>query len=202
MPGVRLQKRDTILLGSLLTAIRVASFWQLVGRFFPTAHAARARLGRLVHAGFLSQFTTTAVCPNLDTPLFEWPSERDFNSSAISWQLERRWSKPPTTQKVFAATAKAAETFATKLPKVIATQVEHDLAVAQVYFRLSQADPQLRWMSEAEFHREFDGVVPDIAVVNDAGSPIRLIEIGGRYTADRLEALHLAFSGQIPWQLY
>jgi hypothetical protein len=88
-------------------------------------------------------------------------------------------------------------------------QVQHDLGVAAVYFRILTTAPVggEQWIGEDVYRRDFvsskRGKIPDAALLNSAGSIDRVIEIGGLYPPERLRTFHKYWSKRsIPYDLW
>lgn len=198
-PRSALNRRDREIVQTLTLKIPVASLRQLADAFFHSdpANAAR-RLNELTKRGLLANFRLNSrLLPSSVKPIFTWqPGDFDPNFSHLATLVSRRWLKQPTTiRSVYLAGPKSSHVSGAKSkhrPQHI-LQLSHDLKLAEsyFYFRSSRPNDAQRWFGESAITiRPKAGQIPDAVICNAAGQPRMAIEVGGVYSAKRIEKLH------------
>jgi len=136
-------------------------------------------------------------------PVALWqPYDAVPNFRALAHKLDARWSScEPKPCQVWWATPQAVAEFGGVGGSIKQNlQIEHDLAVTEVFLRRGQ---KANWRMEDVFEEgEFGSKIPD-AVVTDNTGAITVLEIGGQYSAARLEAFHVAMERlNLPYELW
>ena len=206
----RLTQRDREILRALTRAVRVASLDQIAQVWWHGAdHAttnARARLRRLVDRGLLQSRRVNYLEREATEPLCTWsPGEAPPNFDALSYRLERRAEAAAgRLSTVYQATSKAARATAGKPPLYRHNlQLAHDLVTTSVYMRYLEKWPELspQWRGE-----DFLGGTArraDAVLLDPAGRPHRLIEVGGVYSPAKIASSHaLAARRSLSWELW
>lgn len=179
---------------NLLSLAQIAAGWW-PGQGHPIAYAQR-RASQLVAGKLLQRYIVPAhPLLDLNEPVFHWsPGQAPPQCEPVSWRLRRRWNLPSERTAVFAASKLAANLFASYAGKRVDSQhATHDLHVGQVYLWYQRAGfgPGLSWLGENAFPKAgFRIKDPDAFLVNSDGDPIRVIEFGGRYDAQRVADFH------------
>jgi DNA-binding Lrp family transcriptional regulator len=194
---------QTAILSVLTCNVRLATTEQLATLTgLPTSTVFR-QLRKLEASGWLESARVAIRRPKLDTPIFTWqPAQPTPNFSSLAYKLDSRWaSLEPTPCHLWWTTPLAVAEFGgvggrIKQP----TQVEHDLAVAEVYLKLGAPSG---WKMEDLFDEcEFGTKIPDAALTDEDGT-LCVIEIGGQYAASRIEAFHKAMKRvELPYELW
>lgn len=197
-----LTPRDDEILDALSLRVRMLSLPQIARNWWSGAEhpqsAARDRLDRLVHHGWLSR--TRALARQLSpfaAPQVVWSSGRwvpEFGP--IAWRLRQRWSGPASIVTVYLATSRTARRFGGRRRDHIARpfQMAHDLGTAEMFLAVRRQRPQLvsRWIDEdrlAPFRR--GQKLPDAVIAAAPSAPIELVlEFGAGYSKRRLAAFH------------
>lgn len=141
--------------------------------------------------------------PDLISPILTWqPAQAQPNFHSLAHKLDSRWaSTEPTPCHLWWASSLAVEEFGGvggQLRQPL--QIEHDLTVTEVFLRRGRS---ANWRMEDLFDEdEFGTKIPD-AMISDNSGAITVIEIGGQYSASRLEAFHLAMENlNLPYELW
>lgn len=193
------------LLETLTSKVRILSVEQVAMGFIPYADHPGEEAAKLVHALKKHDLVEThasvlhPLLPLTDGPVFRWtPGEAAPNFSRIAWQLRSRWKSLPKAMLICRATTKARELMRGTVGgrRARATELRHDLHVAEMYFHLQRTAPHLAatWIHEdtllAQGLRHNDGrPIPD-AVVGDGD----VMEFGGSYKAEKLRVLHASYA--------
>lgn len=208
-----LNDRDLDLLSTLtmrvrlLAAAQVARLWKSGGATDRTD--VRRRLRALAQFGLLDVRSVLAepLLP-MRCPLVTWkPGDAAPSFQAVAWRLRRRWTQSASETTVYLATDLAADTVggvAARLPTL--GQETHDLHVSEVYLRLRQTDRSMadHWIGEEIVRPTRIGEkLPDAMIVDPTGTPVRVVEFGGRYDAKRVAAFHQDCQARgIPYDLW
>ncbi len=138
----------------------------------------------------------------LDAPILCWrPADADPDFGAAAYRLKTRWTKAPITTPLVFATRSAMAMYGGYIggrgPRP--SEATHDIHLAQVYFRLTEANPKVarRWVSESEQYAEGDGRderLPDALIRGRRGSPPHIVEFGGAYSKAKLIEFHRGMS--------
>lgn len=192
---------DLDILTALCRCIKVATAEQLAAAYWPdrasAVECARQKLGTLAKAGFVSSFRAHVTpLPVLDEPLVHWhPGDWIPDFGTVAWQLAKRWQQPLIHSRVFMATTQAARTLGGKRKPNLTRrfQVAHDVGVSAMYFAVRQLRPRDHqlWVDEerlAPFRR--GQKLPDAVLAHDPAAPLLVLEFGGKYSKDRLQAFH------------
>ena len=178
----------------VLSDIQVARTWCAETR--SPVRNARRLLRRMDAAGFLDLYRAL-VHPELtlDAPVLSWAEGGpvpDFAHAAHL--LKRRWAMAPVLTTCVCATARARSLFGGLGRRPREVELTHDLHLSALFLRLRERDPvaAAHWCSEEQIRRErvhLDERVPD-AIVRIPGTPPRVVEFGGAYKKQKLEAFH------------
>ncbi len=191
--------RDAAILRALTAKIRLLTLEQIASHFWPEGRSgkinARKRLAELETRRLLRK---TAVVSHPLLPLTRplatwWPGKPTPDATSISTRLCSRWGDDLQDFTAFFAGPKAITLFGSKSLGGVKNrfQVTHDLQVSTVYLHLLRTDPRLAeaWMGEeilAESRR--DQKLPDAILCDEHGSPRLVIEVGGKYSTERVTA--------------
>lgn len=182
----------SIVLHFLTFAVRVATTVQIAelrsGSILETARQLRG----LHRGGWLEEACCALRRPSLISPLHLWqPGDDEPGFQALAHKLDARWAscEPEPCQIWWATPLAVAEFGGTGGSIKQNLQIEHDLAVTAVFLRRGR---NANWRMEDHFEDgEFGSKIPDAIVMDNTGA-MTVIEIGGQYSAARLEAFHLA----------
>jgi hypothetical protein len=198
---MELSERDREILRDLTTRIRVLTFGQLAGNFWPPGESgrvnARRRLVELVSRGLLERVQVVShPLLELESPVVAWqPGMPPPDAGVISHRLVSRWQTEPREMTVYLAGRRAIALFGAKALGEIKNryQVTHDLHVSEVYLYFRRTAPELAraWVGEEILApSRKDQKLPD-AILHDAeGEPRLVVEFGGKYPARRVTAFH------------
>ena len=210
--SLHLTPRDLVIVLALVQKVRLFSQRQMVDRFWNGDVAnSRRRLKRLADNRLIQRSIALArPTPPLDGPLLKWaPGEPTPDYGQIAYRCQSRWRLRPARQSVvWFATETASQIYGgvargeMKHPM----QATHDLGVAAVWLRLQQAAPEWAkaWRGEDLLaHTRRGEKIPDAFIVDECERVTWVIEFGGNYTAERVEAFHNdCASREIPYQLW
>lgn len=210
--ALHLTGRDREILHALALKVRLFNQRQLAGHWWDGELAnTRRRLKRLAQAGLLSRvIVPTRALPPLEGPLVHWqPGEPAPEMGQVAYRCQSRWrgrAVHPTT--VWIASEKAAQLYGGSRRGDLhhPTQATHDLGVAAVWLRLKITAPAWAeaWRGEDQLaHTRVGQKVPDAFLV-DAENAVRcVIEFGGAYDSERVEAFHADCAArELPYQLW
>ena len=204
------------ILEMLTRATRVATEHQLDA--FAALYAAfqgpcASAVTLLLSSGHLTCHDIAIRLPKIDAPLFCWQIDNAAPDCAtLAGDLTRRLTDTPWRQtRLFWATRKAISLVGgvsglNRQP----LQVQHDLLTTEAYLRFLERDPdqsEAFWVGEDILRREFPHLFkkkrPDAAILQKPDCPIRIIEIGGVYSADDLRHIHRSYARErIPYELW
>jgi len=158
--------------------------------------ATARKLKALAKAGWVGGGTVVVRRPPVECPLMT-DGDPASAAAAVAWKLETRWGHArPRPARLWWATRRAAQLYGGRFSGVRQPlQVEHDLLLLDVLTRRPTATAAWEWFGEDDLRgraREFGGKVPD-AVVEKAGVRT-VVEVGGQYSAERLEAFVAAMT--------
>lgn len=185
----------------LVGKARLATRRQVITTWWGTGESAerngRRRIRLLCDAGWLDTGQVLArPLLHLAEPLIVWkPGDQTPMFNQLAWWAQSRWNLPVRRVTVLAAGLHARHTFGgnDRRPLRNVCQFTHDVHVAAVYLRYFVASPDLAAMWRGEdvlFRRGRHRFVPDAVLQDSQGVPIRAIEFGGSYPADRFRHLH------------
>jgi len=131
----------------------------------------------------------------------------------VAYALRKRNKEPVIPTTAYVATRKTAKLFGgfsggSKHDGLLRhpLQASHDANVSALYFRLLKSDPDTakRWVPEERLElQNRGGKLFDAVIVNDAGKPERVFEIGGAYGVRRLLTIHNECVGKtLPYELW
>lgn len=193
--------RDSQILTTLASHVRLLSFGQIADAWWPGTNAGqrhlRRRLRELCNRQLLARLEVQArpLLP-LATPVATWhPGQAPPDYGPLAWTLWKRWQTPPQRTVVYVARPQLTNRLggvATGTLHNLAA-VSHDLHVAQLYVRLLIHEPELArlWVSEDVLAPTRIGQkLPDAVLQDSSGRPRLVMEFGGAYPPERLAAFH------------
>ena len=193
--------RERELVSALASKIRLLSFDEILRSWWPPSKSAsinaRRRLAELVNVGLLVRERAYAR-PRLplEQPIFRWkPGEESPDFGKLAWSVKSRWTEPPRDVTVYLATRRAAAIFGGRADGKIknVSQATHDIHLGALYLKLMKEAPTIAagWIGEEILAptREHQKL-PDAILHDREGRPRLVIEFGGAYPADRLQAFH------------
>jgi hypothetical protein len=193
--------REREIITALSSKIRMLSFEDIVRRWWPPSKSAptnaRRRLSELIDDRLLARDRAFAR-PRLPLtePVFRWkPGEEAPAFGELSWKLQSRWTEEPREVTVYLATRRAAAIFGGKADGRIKnpSQTTHDIHLGALYLKLCQEAPTIAagWIGEGVLASTRERQkLPDAILHDREGRPRLVIEFGGAYPADRLQAFH------------
>lgn len=209
---LHLTVRDHEILQALVLKVRLFSQRQIVDHWWHGEPAnGRRRLQRLATQHFIRRITVLArPTPLLESPLVSWrPGDSAPDFGSVAWQCQERWRIRPARQcAAWIATEDASRRFGGTARGELKhpMQATHDLGVAAVWLRLHQVAPQwaTAWRGEDLLaHTRRGEKLPDAFVVGAAEQVLWVIEFGGGYDAERVEAFHRdCVARNLPYQLW
>jgi len=212
-PGKKLilTPRDRELTDSLLFKVKLLSLRQIADAWWGgQVPNARRRLHRLADKGFLLPVTVSArPLPPLRQPICEWhPGDPSPDFGQIAYRLQSRWTQPTRRMATWIATPRAAKLLGGVGHEQLNNPVQagHDLGVAAVWLRLRETSPAWAeaWQGEQLWAEQRRGEkLPDAFIVGTGGNPICVVEFGGTYGSDRVEAFHVDCARRnLPYQIW
>ncbi len=193
----------TPILELLTTQARLATSLQLK-EFLKLLQQVATRILRAMKTqGWLESAHGAFRQPVMVSPILTWqPTQAPPNFHSLAHRLDSRWaSTEPTPCHLWWATSLVVEEFGGVGGAIKQNlQIEHDLAVSEVFLQRGRC---ANWRMEDLFDDgEFGPTIPD-AIVSDNSGAITVIEIGGQYSASRLEGFHLAVEQlELPYELW
>ena len=193
----------SVIAGILTARVRIASTGQLAAACGVASATLARRLGAMERMGWVQCGVGSLRCPVMLQPVSTWrPEDPDPSFQRLAWRLDCRWATTePTRCHLWWATPLAVAEFGGVGGSIKQNlQIEHDLAVTEVFLRRGR---YANWRMEDIFEEgEFGTKIPDAVVADELGL-ITVIEIGGQYSAARLEAFHLAMERlNLPYELW
>lgn len=210
--ALHLTPRDAAIVQALVQKVRLFSQRQIVDHWWNGELAnSRRRLKRLADRNLLQHMSVMAR-PALafESPLVTWrPGDAAPDFGKIAYRCQARWRFRPARQcVVWLATEVASQAYGGTARGELKhpTQATHDLGVAAVWLRLLQVAPQWAsaWRGEDLLaHTRRGEKLPDAFIVDDRDQVIWVIEFGGGYDTERVEAFHQdCVSRSLPYQLW
>lgn len=207
-----LTNRDREILQALVQKVRLFSHRQIAAHWWDGELAnARRRLQRLAQRELLTRLTVQArSVPALESPLVSWqPGDAAPDFGQVAYRCQQRWRFRPTHPcTAWIVTETAAQLFGgvrrgeLKHPM----QATHDLGVAAIWLRFREVAPQwaAAWRSEDLLaHTRQGEKLPDAFLVDQAEQVMWVVEFGGRYDAQRVQAFHQDCTARgLPYQLW
>ncbi len=202
------------MVSALALKIRLLSFDEILRSWWPASKSAttnaRRRLTELVHDGLLVRERAYAR-PRLplEIPISRWkPGEPAPDYGKLSWTVKRRWTEPPREVTVYLASRRAAAIFGGKANGKIKnlSQATHDIHLGALYLKLCREAPTIAagWIGEdilapTREHQK----LPDAILHDRDGRPRLVVEFGGAYPAERLQAFHEDCAArELPYELW
>jgi hypothetical protein len=199
-------ERDDALIRALLGKIRLITFAQIARAWWPDTDSgktnAKRRVQDLVEAKLLIRERAFArPMLELTAPVFVWkPGQEDPDPEKLSYQVQSRWeaqagASEPRAATVYFASRRAANVLGGAALARIKnhSQVTHDLHVTELYLKLLRETPPLAqaWVGEEILApSRVNQKLPDAILVASSGEPKLVMEFGGAYPPDRVQAFH------------
>lgn len=190
----------------LATQIRVMTLQQIANHYclrHTNSRAATRRLvKRLVRDGLVSTWATTAVHLPVAQPLLHWiPGQHHPHFGRLAWSNQCRWQAAiPAAAVCVVATDKARALFAGTIRPPRPRELEHDIAVTELYLQLrKQGLSDNHWQHEDSFPDQSEKR-PD-AILTREEEPVFLDVLGRGYGHKRIKQLWRTFRHQ-QLQLY
>jgi hypothetical protein len=206
--------RDREIVSALASKIRMLAFDEIIRRWWPPSKSAatnaRRRLSDLVDAGLLARERAFArPMLSLAEPVFRWqPGEDAPAFGELSWRLQSRWTEAPREVTVYLATRRAAAIFGGRADGRIKnlSQATHDIHLGSLYLKFTKDASGLAsgWIGEGVLapSRERQKL-PDAILHDREGRPRLVVEFGGAYPADRVEAFHAdCAERRLPYEIW
>jgi hypothetical protein len=204
--------RDRELLQALTQKVRLFGQRQVADHWWDGALPnARRRLKRLAALEFVERITVHArSLPMLDAPLVSWcPSDIAPDFGQVAYRCQQRWrSRAMRPCVAWIVTETGSQHFGGVRRGSLnhPTQATHDLGVAAVWLRLHEVAPEwaTAWRGEDLLaHTRQGEKLPDAFIVDESDRVIWVIEFGGGYDADRVQAFHNdCVARGLPYQLW
>jgi DNA-binding Lrp family transcriptional regulator len=150
---------------------------------------------------------------SLSGPVLDWALGQEGlpDFGALSWALKSRWKMPPKQMQIVTATKEAKKFIGGccggRKPRV--REVSHDIHVSSVYlwYRERDAECDRLWESEDTFMSWGcleTARVPDAIYFADSGfvEDGTIIDFGGSYSKQKLEAMHDEYSRICRYQIW
>lgn len=208
----RLTDRDSAIVQALVQKVRLLSQRQIVDSWWHTDVAnSRRRLKRLVEQQLVQRTVVLArPAPVIEAPLANWkPGDASPHFGQVAYRCQERWRMRPARQcVVWFATERASQIYggAARGELKHPSQATHDLGVAAVWLRLRQVAPAwaAAWKGEDLLaHTRVGEKLPDAFIVDQSDRTVMVIEFGGAYDAERIEAVHRDCENrELPYQLW
>lgn len=206
--------REREIVSALASKIKMLSAEQIVREWWPVSEAAgrnaRRRLSELVAAGLLARQRVEArpLLP-MEAPVFRWqPGEAAPDFASLSWQLQKRWTEPAREVTAYLGTRRAASIFGGRADGRMKNpaQATHDIHLGGLYLKLRGTAPTLAagWIGEEILAptRERQKL-PDAILHDGEGRPRLVVEFGGAYPRERVEAFHEDCAARdLPYELW
>ncbi len=209
---LHLTQRDRALLQALVQKVRLFSQRQIADHWWNGELAnCRRRLGRLADRGLVQRISVLArPIPVLESPLTSWrPGDSAPNFGQVAYRCQERWRhRPARPCTACLATEVASQAFggAARGELKNPTQATHDLGVAAVWMRMQHVAPQwaAAWRGEDLLaHTRRGEKLPDAFIVTETEQVAWVVEFGGGYDAQRVEAFHEdCAERELPYQLW
>lgn len=193
--------------------VRMLTLRQIAEAWWPSEKAripnARRRMLRLARAGLVDRYQLN-VHPilKLEQPLLSWSSDSPTpNFASVAWMLKSRWDKAAEPTSVFVGSKRAANLFgafggSVKDP----VQATHDVHLGQVYLWYRERKPWFAasWIGEDAIRKAPNGIKnPDAFLRGANGRFSRVIDFGGKYSAERIRDFHEhCAERQLPYELW
>jgi len=197
---IELSDKHELLLCTLCHQVRVLTSQQ-VNRLVSGIDAGR-ELSSLEQARLI-EIEPRIIHPELvlDKPVVKWqPGEEAPDFLPIASELRRRWKKSPVETEIVVPTKKALRLCGGYNVKPRASEWRHDVTMSGLYLKyLDEHQEQAeRWMSGDELRASrrwyFGDRVPDAVIVCSDGEQVeQIVEFGGSYNRQKLEAMHEEF---------
>lgn len=197
--ALHVTRRDDELLEALCLKVRLFGQRQIADGFFEGELAnARRRLKQLAANELLVRISVQARAVSaLESPLASWqPGDSEPDFGQVAYRCQNRWRQRPTRLcSAWMASEKAAQLYGgvrrgeLKNPM----QATHDLGVAAVWLRLRQVAPAwaVAWRGEDLLAQTRVGEkLPDAFIVDAQGQVSWVVEFGGGYDSNRVQAFH------------
>lgn len=209
---ITITSRDEEILRTLTTKVRLFSLRQIANLWWNGDLAnTRRRLRQLAEAELLLSAKVMArPILQLEAPIVDWrPGDISPDCGKIANICQSRIRRIPVrTTGVFIATVRTARLFGGRCRGELThpAQATHDLGVAAVWIRLFTNGQEIAaaWVGEDILsHTRAGQKCPDAFIVAGNGSVISVVEFGGDYDRNRIQAFHDDCLQRIlPYQLW
>jgi len=145
----------------------------------------------------------------LGGPLVQWlPGDELPDFGAVAYRLRRRWREAVEPTEIVVATRKAKRRFGgfggERWPRP--SEISHDVSLAGVYlwYRAYKPEEAECWIGEAQLYTEGWGMgerLPDALIRRNDGDIERVVEFGGSYRKQKLEAFHREMC-EFPYEIW
>lgn len=190
---------------------RVLTVQQIAMTWFG-ANEARARVAvfELEQQALLSRRCVLAR-PTLilDGPLVQWlPGDELPDFGAVAYRLRRRWREAVEPTEIVVATREAKRRLGGfcggRWPRQ--SEISHDVSLSEVYlwYRTFKPEEAECWVPEAQIYAERWGMgerLPDALIRGRDGGIERVVEFGGSYRKQKLQAFHREMC-EIPYEIW
>ncbi len=207
-------ERDEEIIRALLRKIRIISLEQITRAWWPDTTAGRTNAKRRVrelveHKLLVRESVFARPLLALEAPVFSWkPGKPGPDYGQLSYRLQSRWTTEPRRTTVYLASRRAANIFGATVPGRVKnpSHVTHDLHLSELYFKTLKDEPKLAqaWAGEdviapTRVHQK----LPDAILLNEKGEPRLVMEFGGAYPPDRVQAFHEDCEARaLPYELW
>jgi hypothetical protein len=133
------------------------------------------------------------------------PGEGPIDYGPVSYQLRRRWKQAPVVTTCYTATKEATRLLGGIEFEIRPLHVSHDLHFSSVFlhYRSKWPDQAKNWRSEEMIRSKFKKQKLPDAVILSEGVPVKMVESGGAYNAQRVEEFHeFCSEARIPYELW
>jgi hypothetical protein len=182
--------------------VSTASGDQLAAHWGVASPSGRLRLAawldRLVRRDVLRRWRVIAwpLPPPPAVPLVTFrPGGPIADANAVAWALEKRWRVEPQVMVVYTGGPLCRQLFGAHVACELGNldAVSHDLALAALYFRFARFSPQRAndWVADWERKNALRAgeKPPDVLLHAADGAPYLAVEMGGVYSAKRINDL-------------
>lgn len=144
----------------------------------------------------------------LSSPVIRWnPADPPPDFATVSKTLQGRWTQLPRPFSIVIATQKAANQLggvAADFPPL--GHESHDIHLAEVYVTMRRTQPNRAraWLGEEIIRPTRKGQkLPDAVITDPQRGEIGVVEFGGSYDANRLQAFHTHCDRRaLPYELW
>ena len=206
--------RELELATVLCQAVRLLSLEQIAREWWPPNRdarwRARADVNRMSQAKWLLPIQVLArPLLELTAPLLEWtPEEVEPDFAVLERRCQERWTAAAIVTEVVIADRRAIATFGGSIPSGLKNpcQTTHDLHLTEIFLRYRRAglNWRERWIGEDEIAARWQWKkLPDAVLCDTDGQPLKAVDFGGAYRAERLQDFHESCAARsLPYELW